>query len=414
MTRRTGAAWLAGVVTLALGLTGCGGDDEVSLTVWVMDPGSPAAAEALEQTARAFERQHEGVSVTIELVPWAQAYDRLVAATAGGEAPDLAESVTTWTPRLAGSGALDPIATREDLTYVASVVQAGTVADAGYGYPWYAGARALLYRTDLFAQFDLDPPGTWADVLRAGERIAATGVDPIQVGGEYQHFFVPLIWGAGGEIAIGAGGGWTATVDSDAGRAAFDFYRSLWDTGWSPPEAMGWTSLELRREFAEERSAMLVGGGWDLAAVLEANPDLTDRVGVALMPAGPAGIRATFAGGSHLVVFRGFGQTGLAHEFAQFMLSPEQVTGFTAQIGFLPGTVEGVRAATDDPRLSVFGTQLVEHSRAYPAASWWDRVEQERIFPVQMQRLLGGDQDVPETVAGVQAAIEAAIGAAPG
>jgi N,N'-diacetylchitobiose transport system substrate-binding protein len=419
VTRRTRTAWVSGAAALALALAACGGDDgddadqERSLTVWIMDPGNPVVEEIVNGTARAFEEQHEGVTVEIEYVPWPQAHDQFATAIAGGVVPDVAEMGTTWTPEFAALGAFDPVEPAAGVAYVPALMGSGTVGGANYGYPWYAGARALIYRTDIFEQIGAEPPATWDDVLAVGEQIAEADLDvaPIHVAGEYQHFLIPLIWGAGGEVATEQGGTWEPGVDSDAGRAAFAFYQELWETGWTPDGGISWTSVDVREAFTNEQSAMMVAGGWDLANILDNNPDLEGRVGVTLMPAGPAGNRDAFAGGSHLVVFEESPNQNLAHEFAQFMISPEQVTNFTGQIGFLPGTADGVQAAVGgDDLYSTFGVQLVEHSRSYPAAAWWGQVEGDRTFINEVQRLLQGDQTVEEAVANIDAAIRAAIG----
>lgn len=423
MTRRTPTVRVAGAAAaaLVLALTACGNDDngggdptdDAALTVWIMDPGNPTVEEIVENTARAFEDLHEGVTVNVEYIPWAQAHDQFTATIAAGETPDVAEMGTTWTPEFASLGVLDTVEAPAGVEYVPALVESGTVDGTNYGYPWYAGARALIYRTDVFDALALDPPQTWDEVLSVGEQIADSEMTlaPIHIAGEYQHYFIPLIWGAGGEIATFSDGTWTPSVDSDAGRAAFAHYLELWETGWTPDGGLGWNSVDVRQAFTNEESAMMIAGGWDLANILDTNPDLDGRVGVTLMPAGPAGNRDAFAGGSHLVVFEGSDHRDLAHEFSQFMISPEQVTTFTEQIGFLPGTADGVDAAVGgDDLYATFGVQLVEHSRSYPAAAWWGQIEGDRTFINEIQRLMQGDATVEEAVAAVDEAIQNAIG----
>lgn len=417
-TRTRAAAWASGASALLLALAACGNNSDGGtagggdLTVWIMDPGNPEVQAIVDQSAADFEAANEGVSVTVEYIPWDGGHDQFTAAIAAGEVPDVAEMGTTWTPEFAALGAFATVETG-DAEYVPALVESGTVDGTNYGYPWYAGARALIYRTDIFEQAEVEPPQTWDEILSVGQQIADAEPDiaPIHVAGEYQHWFIPLIWGAGGEIATQQGGTWTPGVDSDAGRAAFAHYQQLWETGWTPEGAVAWTSVDVREAFANEDSAMMIAGGWDLANILDTNPDLEGRVGVTLMPAGPAGNQDAFAGGSHLTVFEGSANPDLAHQFAQFMISPEQVTTFTEQIGFLPGTAAGVDAAVgDDTLYSTFGTQLVEHSRSYPAAAWWGQVEGDRTFINEMQKVLQGEQSVDEAVANVQAAIQTAIG----
>jgi N,N'-diacetylchitobiose transport system substrate-binding protein len=410
--------WLSGVAALGLVLAGCsddsGGDGGDELTVWIMEPGNPEVQEMLDGFAADFEADHDGVTVNMEYVPWGDAHGQFVTALAGGQTPDLAEFGNTWTPEFAEEDAFVEVQAPEGVGFVDGLAQSSVVDGTTYGYPWYAGARALIYRTDIFDQAGVEVPETWDQLLEVGDAIAEAGGDaaPIHVAGANQHVNQPLIWGAGGEIATQDGEGWTPGFDTPEGHAALEFFQTLWERGWSPEGAVTWTSVDAREAFANGEAAMLIGGGWDLRAILDASPDLEGNVGTALMPAGPAGVRDVFAGGSHLAVFEGSGNPDLAKEFAEFLIAPEQATEFADAIGFLPGTVEGVEATVGgDPLFGVFGEQFVEHSRAYPVAGWWGAVEGSAALPDEFQKLLLGEVTVEEAAANMDAAIaDAAAG----
>ncbi|GGI08408.1 sugar ABC transporter substrate-binding protein [Egicoccus halophilus] len=412
--------WLAGTAAMALLVTACGGDgdgdgatggDETaegaaadgspqSLRVWIMEPGNDEVERIVRDAAEAFEGENDGVTVELEFVPWASAHDQFVTAIGGGQVPDVAEMGTTWTAEFAQLG-LAPVETDADADYIDSLVEAGTVEGTSYGYPWYAGARGLIYRTDVFEDLGLEVPETWDELLEVGGTIEAeTDLAPIHVAGNYNHMLLPMVWQAGGEIATEEGEGWDATLDSPEGREAFGFYADLWERGWTPEGGVSWNSVDVRTAFANEESAMMVGGGWDLSGILGDNPDLEGRVGTALLPEGPGGSRDTFAGGSHLVVFEEAENQQLAVEFIEFMLQDEQVSTFAEAVGFLPGTESGVAAseAAQDPLYEAFTTQLVEHSRSYPASPNWGTVEGDAIFVNAMQQVMTGDLTVDEAV----------------
>ena len=120
-----------------------------SISVWIMDPGSPKIQGVVKQYGTDFEAAHPGTKVDIQFVPWAQAHDKFVTAIAGGKVPDVAEMGTTWTPEFADQGGLveQPKISKGD--YVSSLVDAATLDGKVYGKPWYAGARALIYRKDM-------------------------------------------------------------------------------------------------------------------------------------------------------------------------------------------------------------------------------------------------------------------------
>lgn len=420
-TTRKLAAWASGAAALALVLAGCannddpGDSDDLSgeLLVWIMDPGNPEVQATLDGFGDAFEAENDGVTVTIQYIPWADAQTQLTAAIAGDDVPDLSELGNTWTAEYAEAGALAAVESPEGVQFVDGLASAGVVDGANYGFPWYAGARALIYRTDVFEQAGVDVPQDWDQLLEVGDTIAAEvdGVAPIHVAGAYQHMNQPLIWGAGGDIATKAGDSWQPGFDTPAGRQALEFFQTLWDKGWSPEGAVTWNSRDVRDAFANGQAAMMVGGGWDLAAILGSNPELEGNVAAALMPAGPAGSRDVFAGGSHLAVFEGSDQQALAKAFAEYLLAPAQAQAFAEQIGFLPGTVEGVEATVGgDELFGVFGEQFVDHSRAYPVAGWWGEAEGSGAIPDEFQRLMLGEVTVDEAAANIDAALQQAIG----
>ena len=393
-----------------------GGGDAAAggeLSVWIMQPGTEEVEQIINDTAAAFEESHEGATVDVQFVPWANAHDQFVTAIGGGQVPDVAEMGTTWTPEFAALGAFLPADISPDGDYVESLVTAGNVDGEAYGYPWYAGARSLIYRTDVFEELGLEPPETWDDVLAAGDAIAEQGeMDPIHVAGIHTHMQAPLVWQSGGELATrGEDGSWTAEVDSEAGIQAFTQFQELWDRGWSPEGAVNWNSVDVRDAFANGDSAMMIGGGWDLAAALDTNPDLEGNVGTTLVPAQSDGSPDAFAGGSHLVRFAESDNPELATEFIEFMLQPEQVTQFTEAIGFLPGTVSGVEAssASGDELFATFANQLVDHSRSYPPTAAWGQIEGDQVFPTAAQGIMQGELTPEEAAAQVDEAMQQAF-----
>jgi N,N'-diacetylchitobiose transport system substrate-binding protein len=410
---------MSGAAALALVVAGCGGDGDDGggsggeLTVWIMEPGNPEVQATIDGFADAFEAEREGVTVTVEYVPWTDAHTQLTAALAGGQVPDLTEVGNTMTAEFAEAGAFAEVQAPEGAAFVEGLAQSSVVDGVNYGYPWYAGARALLYRIDVFEEAGVQPPQTWDELLTVGDTIVAEvdDVAPIHVAGAYQHMNQPLIWGTGGDLATQDGDTWTPGYDSPAGREALEFFATLWERGWSPEGAVQWNSVDVREAFANEESAMMIGGGWDLRAILDSNPALEGRVGTALMPAGPAGSRDVFAGGSHLAVFQESDEQELAREFAEYLIAPAQATAFADQIGFLPGTVEGVQASVGgDPLFGVFGQQFVEHSRPYPVAGWWGEVEGSGAIPGEFQKLMLGDVTVDEAAVNINTALQEAIG----
>ena len=126
---------------------------------------------------------------------------------------------------------------------------------------------------------------------------------------------------------------------------------------------------------------------------------------------GAGGSSDAFAGGSHLVSFAESDAADLGQQFIDFMLQADQVTAFTEQIGFLPGTVSGVEEAeaAEDPIYDAFTTQLVEDSRSYPATAAWGEIEGSAVFESAVQQMMQGELEPDEAAAQVNEQMQQAF-----
>jgi N,N'-diacetylchitobiose transport system substrate-binding protein len=412
----TGMRWLAaGALVGALAVAGCGGDDEDkgtaaktggegaisgSITTWIMDPGSPKLQEVFNSYAKDFEAEHAGSDVKIEFVPWAQAHDKFTTAIAGGKVPDVAEMGTTWTPEFADQGAFEPVPAAAAGDYVSSLVDAATLDGEVWGKPWYAGARALIYRKDVLKKAGVEPPKTWDELKAAATAIKQKGggIYPVAFNGLTEHYYLPAIWQAGGEIATQDGETWKAALNSPEGAEAIDFYTSFYKEGLTPKASIGWEEPDAQEAFINGDVAMLIAGGWTYNSIIQTKPELEKKIGTALAPAGPSGKDTAFAGGSHLVVFKESKDIDTANAFVDFMLEPENLNKFTSEIGFLPGTTAGIEASgyLEDPVRKPFAEQLLDHSAVYPPSPRWGALEGANIFDGVIQNVMKGKESPQE------------------
>jgi N,N'-diacetylchitobiose transport system substrate-binding protein len=402
---------LAALCVAGLIVAACGGGDNKSATqsssstpaklsgsidVWIMDPGSPKLQSVVKSYATSFQASNPGTRINIQFVPWAQAHDKFTTALAGGKVPDVAEMGTTWTPEFADQGGLveQPKITKGD--YVSSLVDAATLNGKVYGKPWYAGARALIYRKDILQKAGVQPPKTWDDMMTVAKAIKAKvpGVYPVSYTGLSEHMYLPTIWQAGGQIATQNGGSWTSALNSPQAVRAISFYTDFYKEGLTPKASIGWEEPDAQEAFINGDIAMLVAGGWTYNSIVQTKPGMKSKVGTALEPAGPSGKDTAFAGGSHLVVFKESKNRDLANAFVDYMLKPANLTKFTSEIGFLPGTVSGIKASgyLADPVRKPFADQLLEHSAVYPPSPRWGALEGANIFDGEIQKVMKGQQ----------------------
>jgi N,N'-diacetylchitobiose transport system substrate-binding protein len=406
------------LLAAAVALSACGGSDNDNdkastaskpsgaIDVWIMDPGSPALQGVIKGYATDFEAAHPGTSVKIQFVPWAQAHDKFTTSIAGGKVPDVAEMGTTWTPEFADQGAFEAVPKAAPGKYVSSLIDAATLDDKVWGKPWYAGARGLIYRKDILKKAGVDVPTNWDEVKAAAAAIKqkVPGVYPIGYTGLSEHMYLPTIWQAGGEIATQSGDTWKSALNSPEAVQAIEYYTDFYKQGYSPKAAVGWEEPDAQEAFINGDIAMLIGGGWTYTSIVDTKKELKSKIGTALEPSGPSGKGTAFAGGSHLVVFEDSDNKATANAFIDFMLRSDNLTKFTGAIGFLPGTVDGIKASgyLEDPVKKPFAEQLLEHSAVYPPSPRWGALEGANIFDGEIQKVMKGKESAQDAAKALQ------------
>ncbi|MEE3918155.1 extracellular solute-binding protein [Micromonospora sp. BRA006-A] len=89
-----------------------------------------------------------------------------------------------------------------------------------YGVPWYAGVRAVYYRTDWFAEAGVKTPTNWDEMVAAAKAVQAKkpGTYGIALPGNSELPFYSFLWGAGGEIATKEGDSWKSGYNTPRRR----------------------------------------------------------------------------------------------------------------------------------------------------------------------------------------------------
>lgn len=379
--------------------------DGDTLSLWIMEGTNPDAKPFFAELSKAFEEE-TGATLDVQFVPWADAHNKFVNAIAGGTTPDVAEVGTTWTPEFADAGALmdlsgpvEEAGLGEEL--VPGLVEAGTVDEALYGMPWYAGVRSVVYRTDVFEKAGVEPPTTWDELVTVGEQLKQSNPDmiPFPVPGDSEYGVYPFIWGNGGEIAVQDGDSWTSQIDAPESQEGIEFYTDLaLEHGLSTPAATTWDEADLSDNFAKGDVAMMISGSWTPGALLEANPDLEGKIGAFPIPGKDGGLSPSFLGGSHLGVFQDAENPDLAWALVELMATGEFAASWGEQSGFFPGTetlLEEVQKQ-DDPVVAPFAAQMVDGGASLPVTPLYGAVQGKKTVSAMLQSILSEDASVEE------------------
>ncbi|MBI3962469.1 MAG: carbohydrate ABC transporter substrate-binding protein [Deinococcus sp.] len=190
---------VATVVCLAL--AGTSARQATAITFWWWgEEEAPGLERWLNETVQLFEQ--ENPQLRIELVR--QTTEGLIpasqAAAAAQTGPDLQYYwPVAWFLEHMWNGFLVPLddLIPEEVEHYAPVFrQYASWRGKTYGAPLYMIGNPWIYNKALFAQAGLDPdhpPGTWDELLAAGEKLRSAGIIPI-AGGMKDQFFADFPW----------------------------------------------------------------------------------------------------------------------------------------------------------------------------------------------------------------------------
>ena len=136
-----------------------------------------------------FNETYPNVTVELERQQWDGLVERLTNVLPTEDGPDIFEVGNTQAQGFEAAGAMvDLTGSKDDLggdDLLDSLVEAGTYDGKFYGVPLYAGARIVVYRTDLFEESGLEIPTTLEEFVEAGKTLQADNADVPNFSGIY-------------------------------------------------------------------------------------------------------------------------------------------------------------------------------------------------------------------------------------
>jgi multiple sugar transport system substrate-binding protein len=363
-------------------MVGCGAArDTDTVQFW----GMGREGEVVRELVSAFERQHPGVRVHVQQIPWSAAHEKLLTAFVGGAMPDVFQAGNTWLPELAELGALEPLDARlaapdapprDD--FFAGILDTNVIDGVTWGLPWYVDTRLLFYRRDLFAAAGVtEPPASWTAWRDAMARVHAAGpADRFALLLPLREWQPPVILALQQDASLLRDDDTRGNFQSPAVRTAFAFYLDLFARGFAP-RAGDTQVTNVYQDFAAGRVASYVTGPWNLGEFARRLPAaVQDEWTTAPMP-GPGDARpgVSIAGGSSLVLQRGSPHGEAAWAFVRYLLEPAQQRRLYELAGDLPARRSAWAAGglDDAPRTRAFWTQLGA-VRPTPKIPEWERI----------------------------------------
>src|SRR5207248_10935342 len=97
-----------------------------------------------------------------------------------------------------------------------------------YGVPYYAGARAVIYRKDQYAKAGIkSTPKSLSQFIADGRKLMKKygkdgGYSAVYFPGKYWYFAMSFVYDYGGQIAVRTGGKWKGTPNTPQAIAALN------------------------------------------------------------------------------------------------------------------------------------------------------------------------------------------------
>jgi N,N'-diacetylchitobiose transport system substrate-binding protein len=388
-----GAALALVASTATAGTQGAAGPTATKIVVWLQtdaENGWPTAVAAANNT---FKAQHPGVDVEIQYQTWNDHLQKFDAALAAGNAPDVIEMGNTETTKYMAAGAfaqLNASAYPNSKTWLGALRQSVTYNGKLYGVPYYAGARAVIYRKDMYRQAGIKrTPTTLAQFIANGKKLMKKFGKNRNFSAFYQpgqNWYVAMSFVAdyGGQIAVRKNGRWKGTLDSPQAIKALTVYKNmvlqLSRASKSADEAHPFPSIP----FAKGRTAAFIGNGWEWPYVMDKNgggapPEFEKKMGAYPMPSHIKGRYVpTFLGGSDLAIPVSSSNRSLAADWIKAFTSTANQR-IIAKAGNIANTTTLVDVNKSNPKLAPFA-KAAKYSWFVPTAPKWVDVEKQNVL----------------------------------
>ena len=368
--------------------------------------------EIVKAATDRFKAKHAGVDVKLEPQTWADHLTKFDAALAGGNAPDVIELGNTEMTKYMAAGAFADITSAKsqfdnNTTWLASLRASGTYGGKFYGVPYYAGARGIIYRKDLYKQAGVKVPTSLDEFLAGGKKLMNKfgKKDPnfsaLYMPGKYWYAAMSFVYDYGGRIAATKGGKWRGTLDSPQAIQGLTKWKDV-TLALSRADKSGDTDKPAQDSvFAQGHVAALVANGWEWGVITDpksGNPKLDKVLGAYPVPSHVKGqVMPTFLGGSNLAIPATSKNRQLAIDWLKEFTSTESETAM-AKLGVIANTTTLLSVNKSNPKLGPFAAAAAK-SWFVPTAPNWVNVENADVLQNMLVQIYTGKKSVKAAAA---------------
>ena len=378
------------------------------ITVWLMVDAQNGWPEAVAAANAAFKQQHPGVDVDVQYLTWGEHLTKFDASLAGGNAPDVKELGNTETVKYMAAGALADITPQKgsfpnSRTWLKGLADSVTFNGKLYGVPYYAGARAVIYRTDLYRQAGVSTraPQSLDQFVANGQKLMRKfGTDrnfsALYFPGRNWYASMAFVYDYGGRIARFRNNRWEGALNSPQAIAGLTKLKSVVLSLSRASKTGDEANPQQALVFSKGKVASFIGNGWEWPYSLDAkvgNPRLAGKIGAYPMPSHIKGrYMPTFLGGSDLVIPATSDQKALAADWIKAFTATTQQT-MIARAGNIANTTSLANVNAAKPTLAPFA-RAARYSWFVPAAKNWANVESANVLQNMLVQIFTGRSSI--------------------
>ena len=415
----------------AFGLMAASAAAETKLSMWHIWDTTGAQGKIYEDYVAEFEAANPGVDVEMVITPHANYFQRLTAAIASGEGPDMFALTYRRLLDFESNDVISPIddaaagsmgyASVDALraSWAAGSLESYRVGDRFYGVPLQFNIYAWIINAEHFREAGLDPvadaPKTWDEAHAVAQKLVqkddngritrqAISFPFVASAAWYLLEFEPVLRELGG--AILNEDQTEALVNSEAAIKTMETIKARFDLGVSDKDIAA--SLDYYREgFPTGKFSMTVGGNWGIPRWVKNFKDVQESDFLAIPTPTFAGRpTATSTTGWAWVVFSGSDNEDQAWKFADFLTSqPARHLERTGDIIPRAGWSE-TEAAKSIPQ-AAFWEDMLQYSQ--PLAKIRNYAEVSEILKKAMEEILLAGEDIKATLDRAKADIDAVL-----
>lgn len=390
------------VLVLAAALSACSspsdsasGDGRTTVDVWLM---RDSVSDTFQKEFTAdFVKRHPKIDVKIQIQEWDGIGQKITAALASNDAPDVIEAGNTQVAQFAESGGLLDLSDRKDELngedWLSGLAEPGAYEGKQYGIPYYAANRVVVYRTDLFEKAGIDATeiktrDQWID---ATTQLNKGGTQGIYLPGQLWYALAGFIWDEGGDLATESGGKWSGALDTPEALRGMAFYEKLQALGKGPKDSDEDDPPQAEL-MAQGKVAQLISTPGGANVIVEKNPELKGKLAFFPIPGKTADTPGSvFTGGSDLVVPAAAAHPDEAVTFIKELTGDTWQKKLAVAMSYVPNRTSLASAVAGDPGAAAMAVGAA-NGHATPNTPGWAAVEAENPIKDYMTAVLtGGD-----------------------